>query len=579
MIRSDSGRPPSRGAVWGIAAILLAAGLPQFIGRAADLQVKPRSLHPLVAALSAADSGGAPIKCGFVVLSQALGQRSGLSLETRTLLQGLMLRPLLQTSVASGIFRVHFDTSGINTPALLDASGMRIPGTARAYADSVTRILKEVADELETRHGFQLPPTDGTLGGGPEYDVYIEELSGEYGRTTPDVDIPDGTTVTSFIEIDNDFSFVYPDSNKGLPALRVTIAHEFHHAVQIGSYAYWQSEVYFHEMTSVWVEELLFTEVNDYYLYLRSSSGHFRAPHVPFTTSDLISYSRGIWGIYLEKRFGPGLMRAIWEECRETRPTQAIDVILRQPSRNSSMTAAFTEWALWNYWTGARSKGTAYYPEAPAYPEIVLVPTEFVPPTTAITQKLPPLSTRYHQVLVPTGTGRMDTVTLALNNVDYPSALSGTLLPISYTWRLASTPVDPSYRQTNAGIYVKLDVAEPLNWTAWIIEDSLANPGVSMASLEEGMAFPNPFTPDGSKFLYIPVDDPAPVSGSFSIYSGNMDRVYESGPVRSSGVTRQLFSWDGRTSSGQSAPTGIYIYVLSLDGGKTVRGKIAVLRK
>lgn len=579
MIRSDIWRQPARSALRRVAVALMMAGLPQYTGQAAEFQTNVRSLGPLIAALSGADSAGAPTKCGFVIVSEALRQRSGLTPETQAMLQLLMVRPMLQTSVANGIFRVHFDTLGVNTPALLDGSGARIPGTARAYADSVAGILNRVAADLEARHGFQLPPGDGALGGGPEYDVYIEELSSEYGRTTPDIDIPDGATVTSFIEIDNDFSFVYPDSNKGLPGLRVTIAHEFHHAVQIGGYAYWQSEVYFHEITSVWVEELLFTEVNDYYLYLRSSAGHFRSPHVSFTTSDLISYSRGIWGIYLEKRFGSGLMRTIWEECRETRPTQAIDVTLRQPSLNSSMTAAFTDWALWNYWTGTRSKGTTYYPEAPAYPEIVQIPTEFVPPATTISQKLPPLATRYHQVLVPSGTGLMDTVTLALNNVDYPSALSGGLVPISYTWRLAATPVDPSYRQTKAGIYVKLEVADPLVWTAWFIEDSLANSGESLASLEEGTAFPNPFTPDGSKVLYIPVDDIAPVSGSLSIYSGSMDRVYESGLLRSSGVTRQLFSWDGRTSSGQPVPTGIYIFVLSLDGGKTVRGKIAVIRK
>jgi uncharacterized protein YjaZ len=36
--------------------------------------------------------------------------------------------------------------------------------------------------------------------------------------------------------IHKDFSFVTPDSNRGLRAMKVTVAHEYHHAIQLGNY-------------------------------------------------------------------------------------------------------------------------------------------------------------------------------------------------------------------------------------------------------------------------------------------------------------------------------------------------------
>jgi hypothetical protein len=37
--------------------------------------------------------------------------------------------------------------------------------------------------------------------------------------------------------------------------------------------------------------------------------------------------------------------------------------------------------------------------------------------------------------------------------------------------------------------------------------------------------------------------------------------------------------WDGRDNSGALAPTGVYIYQISINGGEPVLGKFAVVRK
>jgi len=189
-----------------------------------------------------------PDKCGLHVIASAMQHQRELSPGQRNALSILQTRPSLDTSIVADRFRVHFDTTGLNTPALLDSSHTRIPGTAFAYADSVAAIAAYVYSYETSILGFPPPPSDGGLGGGPEYDIYIEDLGvGLYGLTTPDIDVVEGGTSSTFIEIQSDFSFVNPPGNRGLPAMRVTIAHEFIHAIQIGNYGFWCTDVWFHE--------------------------------------------------------------------------------------------------------------------------------------------------------------------------------------------------------------------------------------------------------------------------------------------------------------------------------------------
>ena len=119
-------------------------------------------------------------------------------------------------------------------------------------------------------------------------------LGSEYGETTPETPLDggrDGGRFVTYMSVHNDFSFVTPDSLKGLPALKVTLAHEFHHAIQLGGYGYWTNQVYFHELTSTWMETVAYPGIPDYLHYLRASWGHFRNPGTPFTSSTCLNNS------------------------------------------------------------------------------------------------------------------------------------------------------------------------------------------------------------------------------------------------------------------------------------------------
>jgi hypothetical protein len=490
-----------------------------------------------------------------------------------------MDRPQLQTSVLAGNIRIHFDTTGQNTPAMLNAQHQRIEGTARVFVDSVAAIMGYVSAFETTSLGYPAPPADGVLGGGPELDVYIIDEGSTYGYTTPDQLVVDGGKSTTFITIDNDFSFVLPDSNKGMPALRVTAAHEFHHAVQIGCYGYWTGDVFFYEITSVWLEDVVYPDVNDYLAYLQAGWSHFRYPDQSFAANDLIMYSRGIWGKFVEKRFGRDAMKRTWEQIAAARPLEAIDRTLSRPEYGSGLAAAYAEWTLWNFFTGSRSDSVKYYPEGRLFPEIAQMPRDFAPPFTTINGSLQPLAARYHEVLLQSTQSKRDTLTIAVSNVDVPGAFAGTFPQELYGYDLSVEQKDPLYKRTDAGVYVKLNVSTPLNWTSWFIVGSTAHRESGFLALSEGSAFPNPFTPDGRSAVSIPIDGTSRVTGSLFVFTSSMDLVYSSPPEQSVGVERQVFTWNGRNNDGVAVPSGVYVFVLSLDGDRLVKGKIAVVRK
>jgi hypothetical protein len=507
-------------------------------------------------------------KCGFRVISKALDNRKALGSGLELSLRDVVARPTLDTSIRVGNYRIHFDTSSASpdTPALLDSAYQRIPGSYRAYVESTASILS-YASLIETNElGYLSPPDDFGEGGGPEYDIYVVELGNSYyGLTTPETPLnnkPDGGTFTSFMEIDNDFLFVSPDSNRGMPALRVTLAHELHHAIQIGRYGFWTGSAYFYELTSVWMEDVVFTEVNDYYQYLGVSQGQFRRPDISFTSSGFIMYSRGIWGHFIARRFGREIMKTAWEEVRNAPPLQAMDNALRGVT--SSFRLAFSEWGKWNYFAGARADTARYYTEGSFYPTMIQAAVQFAPPASGIEGTLPPLSARYYEVMQ-----GQTSFSLALSNINFDGALAGSTSPASYRYLLNVNKVDDTYRPIAGGPFVKLDVPDRTNWYDWSVGSTIT----------PGVAFPNPCLVDGRASVFFAVNATVQVEGTLSIFTSSMDLVYST-PLKSlthlSG--QQVFAWNGRAGNGEVVQSGVYFFLLEIQN-QHVLGKVAIIRQ
>jgi hypothetical protein len=510
---------------------------------------------------------GEPVKCGLPALSAALRDR--MLMQKPGGIDQVMARPAMQVSKSAGGFRVHYDTSGIDAAAMLDSLNRRIPGTADEYADSVLAILAYVHLLQTVQLGFAAPQADGGRGGSDEYDIYVMELGNLYGYTTPDTSIFPGDTVTSFVTIDNDFAFVTPSRNKGMPALRVTLAHEYQHSIQLGRYSYWFEDAYLYEISATWMEDVAYTDVNDYYNYMNATWGHFRNPQTLFLSGDnLIMYSRAIWGLFLEKRFGAGVMKRIWEYTRQSRPPEAMDKTLRE--RQSSLSAAFAEWALWNFFTGTRADTASYYPEGGAYPLIAQSRITFTPPSREMTDSLRSFAARYYEVYSPG-----DTSTIVAVNTDYSGGFESSPYQ-AYSVALSSTDPDGTYLRAGESLYARVRGEIPSDWSSWVIWDTTITGGARV-SVPEATPFPNPFKPDGTNEVLIPLSATAEVKATLAIFSTSFERVAMIEGQSSSFNGTQVVRWNGKTDRGAMAGSGVYIFVVTLPD-RTLTGKVAVVR-
>jgi hypothetical protein len=503
-----------------------------------------------------------PEKCGLPAISYAIENRKNLPPDVAAALNNVLDRPATQKSIVSGMFRIHYDTTGDDAAAMLDSSYQRIPNSADQFADSVASIVNYCLTFETQVLGYPPPPRDNGEDGGTELDIYILDISpdGDYGFTTPEDPIngkSDGGTFTSFITIDHDFSFVEPNKNKGLPALRVTLAHELHHTIQIGDYGYWIEDRFFYELTSVWMEDVVFTDVNDYYNYLTSVQSQFNEPDVPFNSNSFIMYSRGIWGHYVAKRFGRDAMRKTWEQISSVPPLQAIDNALSAPEYSSSFQKAFAEWSTWNYFTGARSDSALYYPEGANYPEMTTLAITFMPPSQTEAGTLQAVASRYFDFLY-----QGKTFTTMLVNDNLQSLIAGGDTAFTYLYSINTN-------NSASGISINLSVSDPSNW----FNKEFFNSPVIAAP------FPDPFTPGSGSFLSIPVQGTAPVTGTLYIYSTSMKLVYKAALTSqfNSFLGEEGFEWNGISNTHASVGSGVYIYILQIQNQVT-KGKFVVLK-
>lgn len=264
----------------------------------------------------------------------------------------------------SGNFRIHYTLSGDHAVQFTNIN--EIPEyviEAGLAADSAYNII---VNEL----GFLPPIRDNGLDG-DEYDIYIKEYNGTYYGETP---VSSGTNYATYLIIDNDFS--EPNYyTKGLDALRVTIAHEFFHMVQLrysNPFESYDTNPNWFEISSVWFEEKCYPEINDYQLYVQSNFNKSSFPNINGDYAD--SYGHGIFGEVLDKEYGvkqnKHIMLDIWEHLSTREATANLDQVLSSSLWHSSLKDALGKYSLYNVFTGSRAVDGLYYDDAADLPEI-----------------------------------------------------------------------------------------------------------------------------------------------------------------------------------------------------------------
>lgn len=495
-----------------------------------------------------------PIKCSTPIINNVKQNFSLFTAKQRALLASLVERPTSDTSIItpSGKFRIHFHKSGINMP------GYDLQELAKA-ADSCynfeVKILK-----------YPSPVSDGIIGGDDKLDIYIKNLSnGEYGYT--EMDQNDVSKGTNFIVMDNDFSgSMY--ASKGINAARVTLAHELHHMIQMGNYIYRASDSFFHEASSTAMEEFVYDDVNDYYAYINS---YF------LNTSKALAmysgYNLAIWNIYLKDRFGPDILKRIWEEMPKMRAVEAFSKVLQE--YGSSLKTEFNTFGLWCHFTNTRAIGLTkdkYFEEKENYPLVsTSMSSSFINGKAEMMTTTEPVSNNYYKFL-----DGNNTLISIITNVDVQNSVSSPTTKLSLNYSMSSS-ASSGYRRLhpNYNYYSKLTSTDlTLLAESNILNDIPLNQG-NISVETAGYAYPQPFKYSQHQYLNLPANlNGGGGTVDVSIYSTDMNLVY-SGQKRIVATEKIIVPWEPVDSEQRKLPTGVYFYVIKC-GDDTLKGKFVI---
>ncbi len=345
--------------------------------------------------------------CATPIFLEVKANWDKLSTRTRKMLKSYIGRPTFNFSeytydTPQGHFKIHYTREGDSAVYQPDVDD-NFNGHPD-WVDTVGMVLEHVWEKEIDNLGFKQPPDDGwypdtgSNGGDERYDVYLLNLGSDFlGYTQEEQFLPSPSfSATSYIVLDNDY-VGYGSRHSRREWLEVTFAHEFFHAIQMGydgtEYAHEDEtpKFYWMEMSAVWMEEMVYDNINDYLGYLSSFFNHPEWSLTTFSLERIMpdsayhSYGSCVWPLYLSERvypkvpagFDTSIIKEIWEECAKVQGNNAIaypngpsatDIALER--RGTTFEEVFREFTVWNYFTGARARTQLFYSEGDLFPEI-----------------------------------------------------------------------------------------------------------------------------------------------------------------------------------------------------------------
>ncbi|MGB2698153.1 MAG: MXAN_6640 family putative metalloprotease, partial [Candidatus Zixiibacteriota bacterium] len=234
----------------------------------------------------------------------------------------------------SGHFKIHYTITGEAAVyrSDIDENQDGIPDYVNQCAVILDHVWSKEIDSL----GYDTPPSDAVHppemdnGGDGKYDVYLDNLHPDFfGASYPEYQVKPGIPIyTSYLMLRNDYSFwveEHPLYKNVYEPMKVTAAHEFFHAIHFG-YDATEVEVdpdsfykpYWMEISAVWMEDMVYDNINDYLGYLP----HFyQEPWLSLRTFrspvDYHPYASCVWAFFLQEKFGRDVIKKIWEKCAQ----------------------------------------------------------------------------------------------------------------------------------------------------------------------------------------------------------------------------------------------------------------------
>lgn len=469
--------------------------------------------------------------------------------------------PQLQDSILSpeGRFMLHFDRIGPDAIPPADIGNNGIPD----YIDSAAVILDYVRHREVEELGYQAPLN---IDGEPvaQYHVYFQDLS-EYGTTFSGEEIPGPSgyfRYTAYTVLDNDYAESYYYS-KGLDALKVTAAHEFHHAIQLSTRVWWENgeltDLFLMEMSSSWLEDVLYEEIND---YLSDLSYFFHNySNEPFNSTDfLYPYGNCLFLHMLEKKFGVEIGTRLWERVRQEPGLKALATVLH--NYNTSFLSQLNQYGIWLYYTGNRADPVNYFPEGVLYPQITIRDEDFL-------QFSAPFSAAFKLNSLATRLLQLDQTVAG----EYSFKVGSTLGQGMVSHLTPQAVLSGNYFYQSSQLLLQNGGSVNLLLINGALDTAEAKYTLSAGSIPSGgglLAFPNPVVlPRDETVAFVNL----PEAGEIIILNSNGERINR---VQAR-YPQEGVLWNLKDENDREVSTGVYLYFFK-GANKEASGKIAVVR-
>ena len=482
----------------------------------------------------------------------------------------------------SGKFLIHYTKYGNDRVDSTDKNHNSIPD----YIDSVCYYFDEVYSYEVNTLGYPAPPSDQNGGGSEAYDIYVRNMKemGYYGLTEQETRVASTNSqpkATSFISIDNNYG-LSANGNKiyntsGIDALKITAAHEFHHAIQFGCYGVNDKgfDLALYEMYSTWMEYLQYPAVKDYINYAKSlftnpQEYRFgrRGPSDIYT-----GYAWGIFFEFLHHKFGISASKEMWDNIgKGDLPFRALELSLN--TKSSSLNDIWCELSQWMYHTGSKSYGISdanKFMDAEDLPEMKAI-TDSANPSLLFSQSIYPYEFRLFTCVLPNNQTIADTAdfmcSIVSPNPFYNLSTNQNPLVFSVSKQITQNAI------SSTGYYWNFDTKGMQNCS-----NAVLSKGIAVKPNQ--VVYPNPYILHQTQELMFPL--PAMVNeGEMAlltiytttgklIYSDNLlieiDPKNKANPGYNTLVIKYL--------QADTLERGVYIFSVEYKG-KTIHGKFLV---
>lgn len=437
----------------------------------------------------------------------------------------LLISDHLQTflDTPEGNFRVHFDTIGENAVSPLDLNQNKIPD----FIDSVLFYAEDVR-KFYIDLGWKMPPLDQNPnsskekynGGSPAYDIYIEDIGERvYGATGSlhTFNIDGVEVVSSRIVINNEFGENFETT--GYEAIKVTLAHEFHHAIQY-SYPFalnTRVDLLTFEITSTFFESQYLQGNTDFFQYLRVLFSEPKLHGFSHVSGNIISvYAYSIYMQYLNKQFDSDIIMEIWEHPSGNIFTTLKDILQKY---GTTPEESWEEFLVWCYYTGERALPEFGFDNAETWPEVEFEFQDTLnidPESNA--SRIKNLSFTAKRVISPTLPDRSpDTLDIFITRNSFDNIYYDDDEDYAFQHTVANFQFNSSNRVLETDYFDFISADDNFDLLYFF------KPGKQLSKI--GTSFPNPFNREDYSAINFPVADDANIyeTADLIIYSENLE--------------------------------------------------------